>query len=456
VASGILPLIATPSFDIWSFGIILYLLVTGGPLFKNNQEDDLGDEELHELLNWNHETLTKALNKVHSQLTPPRPLARDLLQKLLQPSAAERLKGLDDVLYHPFFVGDCSDQSPQQQTKIDAILKNQEFIRKQLDRHKKMLVTIETNTINIGHASDMLLLQLIKAEQVLLRAVFEATEVKAPTAFFITPSKLGENTSMLIELSADGTGIELTAGGQQLQEEFDKRKGWFNNIRRLGSNVRDAVSGRGPNGLILQAQQEVEAFVREKLEDQPMYLYLIDEYTGEPVVPDEEQESCYPIKIITPSETAMKLLPIMRMGLNLMSLVNGAAMIGHMFGAPIPNIPEAWHKKASDAVESLDKKSSVEEFDVLQQSLDAGVGGAANDGSTKQDIRGAALREYEHFLDKHDPHHTFAGLNRAVTSEGQACWTVLTRDELVQAEEAKRSVDVDGKTEQPQQSVRID
>jgi hypothetical protein len=89
------------------------------------------------------------------------------------------------------------------------------------------------------------------------------------------------------------------------------------------------------------------------------------------------------------------------------------------------------------------------------------MGGAPNDGSTKQDIRGAALREYEHFLGKHDPYHTFAGLNRAVTSEGQACWTVLTRDELVQAEEAKQRasvgvVGVDGKAEHIQQSVKVD
>jgi hypothetical protein len=56
----------------------------------------------------------------------------------------------------------------------------------------------------------------------------------------------------------------------------------------------------------------------------------------------------------------------MRTGLKVMSVVNGAAFVGHMSGVPIPSAPGAWKEMANNAVGSLDKKSSVDEFDVLQ------------------------------------------------------------------------------------------
>ena len=116
-----------------------------------------------------------------------------------------------------------------------------------------------------------------------------------------------------------------------------------------------------------EAKDRVVEFIKNKttdsLQEEPMYLYLIDEYTGDPVVPKEG--GVYPIKITQPSEKAVKLLPLMRAGLKVMSVVNGAAFVGHMFGVPIPSVPTAWQEKAKNAVGSLDKKSSVDEFCAL-------------------------------------------------------------------------------------------
>ena len=38
-------LTAEPSFDLWSFGALLYLLITGQTLFHNNQEYNLDDQD---------------------------------------------------------------------------------------------------------------------------------------------------------------------------------------------------------------------------------------------------------------------------------------------------------------------------------------------------------------------------------------------------------------------------
>jgi hypothetical protein len=170
-----------------------------------------------------------------------------------------------------------------------------------------------------------------------------------------------------------------------------------------------------------------------------MYLYLVDEYTGDPVVPKEGGVYPYPIKITQPSENAVKLLPLMRGGLKVMSIVNGAAFVGHMFGVPIPSVPKAWQEKAKNAVGSLDQKSSVAEFDVLQGTLNSENETKA-EGKDKQAVRGAALREFKRFLAEKDPKNTFCGLNRVVTDDGKACWTSLDQAEFKAEEETRNGV----------------
>jgi hypothetical protein len=47
-------------------------------------------------------------------------------------------------------------------------------------------------------------------------------------------------------------------------------------------------------------------------------------------------------------------------------LLNGVAGVIRCLGYPIPSIPDSVMEKAKEAVGNLSKKSSVEEFDVLQ------------------------------------------------------------------------------------------
>jgi hypothetical protein len=468
-------LTADPSFDLWSFGALLFLLITGQTLFNNNQEDNLDADDLLKLAKWDQKQLRIALGKVHTSRCP-NPLAKDLLEKLLQPKAEDRPDDFGEVLDHPFFVGESSEQLEEEIAKLKSKLDDAkaasssphdvseilnrleklqngqseikattERVETEQKKQTKLLETIDKRTFTIEAISDKTYLQLRKTEQVLLRGMFEATEVTMPTSFLITPNKLEHPTGSepLLQLAEDGSGIELGAGGEkvkeQLIEQIKKSKGWFDKVCNLGSSVCEAVSGEGMGGLVVIAKQEVSDFVKDKLQDEPMFLYLIDEYTGNPVPPSKGDGGRYPIKITNPSKNAVKLLPLMRTGLKVMSVVNGAAFVANMFALPIPHVPKTWQEQASAAVGNLDKKSSVAEFDALQQSVDACTE-AENGEDKKQAVRGSALREFERFLDKHDPDHTFANLNRLVTTDGQACWTKLTQSELVEAEEKRNQV----------------
>eukprot|EP00935_MAST-01C_sp_MAST-1C-sp1_P002201 g2201.t1 len=91
-------LVAHRTFDIWSFGALLYLLVTGQTLFHTNQEDNVDSDGLERLLSWDKSALQRALCRVQGDL-----LARDILQKLLQPDPAKRPQTFEEVCTHPFF-----------------------------------------------------------------------------------------------------------------------------------------------------------------------------------------------------------------------------------------------------------------------------------------------------------------------------------------------------------------
>eukprot|EP00957_Ditylum_brightwellii_P009698 731170-Ditylum_brightwellii.AAC.1 len=71
--------VASPAFDIWSFGSLLYTLFTDTTLFKLNRKDDLVNvSAMEELYNWDEEK-----NKKYTQRITIR-VARKLVSKLLQ------------------------------------------------------------------------------------------------------------------------------------------------------------------------------------------------------------------------------------------------------------------------------------------------------------------------------------------------------------------------------------
>jgi hypothetical protein len=319
------PLVAHGSFDMWSLGALLYHLITGQTLFHNDQEDNLNNQDLIRLSKWSDSALKTALTEVHDpKRGKKQPLGRDLLEKLLQPDAVNRPQAFDEVLGHPFFVGESSAELEEEITKLKAqlsgkmqhvmaelkqakedaaaaqqatgaaqeealarvqklearmkqqaeeelrkekereasasstqeILKRLEEIEittqlvaattarveKEQKRQTQLLETIKERTIRIEEISYQTYEQLRKTEQVLLRSMFEATEVTMPTSFVIMPSKIepkgpSPTAGPAIKLAEDGSGVELGAVGKELKDKFVKRKGWFDKVCELGTSI---------------------------------------------------------------------------------------------------------------------------------------------------------------------------------------------------------------------------
>ena len=107
------PLLGAPSFDCWSFGVVLYKLLARRNLFS---EDDHGNPDgeysMNKLHDWGPDHLSKAVFRCHQTMrnnkhisTRDRFLACDLLGWLLQRNPTSRPLSMNAAITHPFLIG---------------------------------------------------------------------------------------------------------------------------------------------------------------------------------------------------------------------------------------------------------------------------------------------------------------------------------------------------------------
>ena len=410
---------ASESIDIWSYGILFFTLCTGNSLYKVNRDDDLcepsavlmaattTDEQLRDLI----------LRRVHD------PIASDLLQNLLRKNPEDRPSSMEKVLEHSFFsMSVDGGLDTEMKEKLDAILAQQQEHTKLLERIDECTQKINQRTIKIERMTDKTFNQIRKTEEVLLRGIFEATEVKVPTCFIILNQKLK------FDLNINTEDIMDTI------EEYEQKSLSERWLEKL-SNITDMINNIDINKTVDEA---INKFVR----GETLYFYLIDEYSMKPIAIDP-----YPIEIKTPAELVSKVLPLLKISLKAMKLINTTAQIVRCLGYPVPTIPESLLSQADNAIGNLDQRSTVAEFNYLQQNVDKALNsnnhkkflnlGMNESGNISMDdvqnVRGAALRELERFLVQNDSDNTFCNLRRVVTAQGMCCWTLEENIKKIQS-----------------------
>jgi hypothetical protein len=278
----------------------------------------------------------------------------------------------------------------------------------------------------------------------------EAADIKCPTCFIILPLKrtFPEDSTEGADNTPSDTEVLLDAAGAP-EKVKEKVTSWVSafctvssKVNEIAGKVKEATKGvqnavetgteiiAGDSKALTDCiSAAFSKYVEGKSES--LWLYLVDEATGEVVKPPDG--SNYPIKITTPGKTLPVLLPLAKIGLKAMCITNNVAKLGRAFGYPLPSLGQEYVEMAKSAIGDLSKESSVAEFDVLQNQVtkvteekDGQTQEQSNVNTEKQDpesIRGAALREFQRWLEEQDKQNKFCDLQRVLTSEGKSCWT---------------------------------
>jgi hypothetical protein len=383
---------ASPAVDIWSFGVVLYTLCVGKPLFAVNRDDDLdGGRAMHELFKWDDSIMTATLRDVVD------PAARDLLSQLLRRDPKQRLRTMADVLEHPFFTLDTDASSEELKQKMANILKGVERSNRMLDEQKAAInriaeatEKIHANTIELKILNIRLMDKFDMSTAVILKAAFEANEVSMPACFIILPYELVDPKNVKEEESMLKQAVTY----------FDAITGAMDAIENPKQYATNFFSSK------------LKGF-KKKFTKKHYFVYLVDEYTGNPV---KDDKGPYPIRIDVNSDLVERFLPMMKIGLTTMSIINGVASIVSMFYPVVPGkiFPDSLKKKAKAFVASIE--SGGTDFESIQNHIDAG-----NEGGEAK--RGSELRDFENFLQEHDPERLYAGLCRVCdVRSGNAMW----------------------------------
>eukprot|EP00984_Skeletonema_dohrnii_P008410 scaffold3085_cov91-Skeletonema_dohrnii-CCMP3373.AAC.3 len=385
---------ASRSIDAWSLGVLAFTLLTGEPLTPSTRDDD----------------------------------------SVLQYEPAKRPPIATLLKEHYFFnqqSGDLLEKLTDINTNLKDAAKNRKDDRALLERMDANIEVIK----KLGIESKA---ELRRTRHVLLKGIFEATEVDTPTTFIVLNDKLpeppneemkkkildivteedGSGFSMKtkgasLTVSADGVNIDLEGDLKDHYERVQDGITWAKRIKEIGSRVAA--------GEVCKAFDIIKEGISDLTVGEEMFLYLVDELTGKPV-----RAKGWPLIVTTPADLVPKLLPLMQVGNRAMCIYNGTAGLAALFGFPLPRVPKAWAKGAQESVELLKKESSVEEFDVVHEEVEGGT-------EEKKSVRGASLRDFVDFLKTNDPglkegkNGHFAGLQRIGDPEdGTALWTALT------------------------------
>ncbi|CAH0367814.1 unnamed protein product [Pelagomonas calceolata] len=422
---------ADKAYDLWSLGVVLFHLATGTPLWKTDKNDDTSPKGLRKLVKRCFDLDRKLA------VAAPRPtddfdgdlqmLAFDLIRKLLTPEPDERLKAfkgatpMRGVLQHGFFSNERGAAGRGDAGRDDEVMKV--FAEVRASQAQILRSVNAVRDLGEEHRDE-----LRATGKSLRKAIFEASEVKTPTAFVVLKEKLPpleEDEQLRVKVKEDG---EVVAGGalpDEVNHRVKQAKAWL----KFCSECVEGVAECSPKAIAGAAKgapecvEDLKKAAGDLLVGEEMWFYLIDELTGEPV---RSAGGVYPIRITEPSELVGKLLPVMQVGLHAATLVNGVSGVVRLFGYPFPSVPEKLREGAERSVEVLKQESSVEKFGAIQEHVET-----QDEQATS--VRGASLRELEKFLAKEDPRGTYAGLQKVGDdSDGTAVWTTLTDPEEVQ------------------------
>ncbi|KAF0718233.1 Aste57867_1802 [Aphanomyces stellatus] len=380
------PVIATPALDMWAFGVMMYQLYSGVELIPTDRNQDVDESGIERAATWTKDDLsTRIQNKVSN------PLVRDLLMKLLAIEPNDRISAKAMLSHEYFDVNYDPNEAKAFQvinSKLDQISNK---VATGFDSMKERLdQVVELNRVTLE--------ALGSAKEDLMRSIFQATEVQIPTSFVLLPFNI-------------------------LDKQDDDEEAVAATLAHTASFFHKGIEMGASFMISVKANKTIGTAIKTFSAGEPLYLYLLDEVQGIPVVPPRSttgDEALYPIRIETKSDEYVHFMttamPFIQTGFKFLKGINTVATLAKSLG--IPSLDKETLANIGDNIEKAKKTSSVFDFQVLQAAVEA------HDSTVPvHQIRGAALRELERFFSEKDKERNFAGLGRTYSASGQSLWT---------------------------------
>ena len=217
------------------------------------------------------------------------------------------------------------------------------FQKKILEKTTTILKVSEATQRKLEHSTSSILKGMLEIQ------------ITCPTSYVILPTKL-----QVADEEEEGEDADHLATAQALLDDAQANPDYVAHMIEMAQEKFNTAD------LAAQGMEKMKNYFC----DENFYLYLVNEKTGKPVAGGN-----YPIEIKTNSQNLDKFLPMMKMGVKAVSVVNAGMGVARMFGFPAPKVPKAIMEKAMAGIEILDKESSIAEFDMMQEGLSGAAGG---------------------------------------------------------------------------------
>uniref|UniRef100_A0A7R9VGZ9 Protein kinase domain-containing protein n=1 Tax=Pseudictyota dubia TaxID=2749911 RepID=A0A7R9VGZ9_9STRA len=451
------PFLPDPMHDLWSLGSVLHHLLRGLPLF-------LSDDRTGSLL-WRD--LDKLAGKLDTDScvgemmlmgmkseegegdknnNTSRCAAIDLMTKLLAPTVEERRSnfelGMVSVHKHEFITG-----KPLELSALEVFLSRQDARRQ--NQHERASYNALTSRLSLEERWE-----LDRMRDILLFGVFEprwavTSRGGIPTSFVILKEKLPRRRH-------NKAGETRIMSKDKVQRCLEEGLRWIDRLEVLEDSVLGALVG--DITCIGHFWNKIGGMFNEDY----MYLYFVDELTGEPILDDsvdndsrgggeklDHGSSPYPIEVATWSDVVPCLLPLMHLTMRAMALYHGVAGIARMFGASLSGLsfPKEMRNKVQAKVDRLksERDDSSAPFGAISCGIKVPSKRKEQPPNIGDNVRWHSMVELVKLLEKKSLMRqgcraSFAGsLTRYSDRGGLSIWTAVRNAEDVKREVRKRS-----------------
>jgi len=424
-----------PSFgtDLWGFGLLLFYLCAGHPLFPvNSRTGEL--LSYADVCQWTEERAKECVYENIDDHT-----AQDLILRLLSPPEQREKETIESILCHPFFVGETGSSLSLSKRKIEASVHKRLLGSRMVELSEKKFLEERTQHVSCWDL-DILERFHLSPSEIVKRLVpdqqWRQSALPIPSAMALLPYTVGAthdidgvNEAFGLAYVRFSKAVYFATLMKRAIDSYSKLK-WSSGdiLKALGlsnaefSDIQSSMSNLAakhvelfrsdPMAVALKLVQQGIFDVFSYFDERSAYFYAVDEFHCAPVLDHET----YPIE--TSGERTRGLLQngIMFMHLSTLyargvskSLFGMAKLLGLTY------IPKSWTEAAKGLLHTLDEKAFVTEIELLQLAL-------SDMYSTKHRIAAADLNYLQHFLSETDPQREFAGLVRVLSCD-MCLWT---------------------------------